>query len=176
VFERELAFEARIEALAGKDKPPAKGYSPRHARAALDRHVAETLLAALPIQPAPTEAELTKRTARARQKLSDRVGGQAELDKAAAAEGITAGEVDELLRRQAKASFYLDRMVAPMLTPSEAELREALARQQTPFAGEPFERVAGELATWLLGERLKQAVDAYLQSARARVQVTLIGG
>ncbi len=45
VYERELAFEARLEALADADR--AQGGAPyldRHVRAALERHVAEELL------------------------------------------------------------------------------------------------------------------------------------
>src|SRR3954463_14107996 len=46
VFERELSFEARLEALADPDRA-ALGEAPyrdRHVTAALDRHIAETIL------------------------------------------------------------------------------------------------------------------------------------
>src|SRR5262245_17275701 len=58
VFERELAFEARLEAFTDPDPDadPA-GFRERHVRAALDRHIAETLLASLAIVPAPSDKE-----------------------------------------------------------------------------------------------------------------------
>src|SRR5271156_1342879 len=43
IFERELAFEARLESLSDPDPEPGP-YHDRHVRAALDRHIAETLL------------------------------------------------------------------------------------------------------------------------------------
>src|SRR5688572_16782788 len=52
VYERSLAFEARIEALADPDRAPGetRPYRERHVRAALERHVAETLLSSLKIE------------------------------------------------------------------------------------------------------------------------------
>src|SRR3954465_5602327 len=53
VFERELSFEARLEALSDPDRA-SLGDAPfreRHVTAALDRHIAETILGALRIEP-----------------------------------------------------------------------------------------------------------------------------
>src|SRR5262245_59978568 len=57
IFQRELAFEARLESLADPD-PEGGPYHDRHVRAALDRHIAETLLASLPATPAPPPKEV----------------------------------------------------------------------------------------------------------------------
>jgi hypothetical protein len=173
IFERELAFEARIEALSSPDPEP-RAYNDRHVRAALDRHIAETLLSNLPILPAPSPKEIADRAEAARGIIEQRVGSRARLISAAAAEGIGTDELDSLLRRQARASLYLDRMVAPMLEPSEPELRAILRTQITPFKDLPYEQVAPALRRWYLGQRLAQALESYYQAARSRVTVVLI--
>lgn len=168
VFERELAFEARIESLADPDPEPGP-YHDRHVRAALDRHIAETLLAALPVLPPADPKTVAVRAEAARAILEQRVHGRAKLIEAAAAEGIASDELDALLRRQARASLYVDRMIAPMLEPSEIELRDLLHTGTTPFKDQPYEQVAPALARWYVGQRLGQAIEAYFQNARSRV-------
>jgi hypothetical protein len=173
IFERELAFEARIEALASPD-PGESAYSDRHVRAALDRHIAETLLAKLPVLPVPSLKEIAVRAELARGVLEQRAGSRARLLAAAEAEAIGSLELDAILLRQARASLYLDRMIAPMLEPSELELRGILRTQSTPFRDQPFEEVAPALRRWYIGQRLSQALDAYYQNARSRVTVIMI--
>ncbi|WP_437277346.1 hypothetical protein WME90_39850 [Sorangium sp. So ce375] len=173
IFERELAFEARLEALADPDAEPGL-YRDRHVRAALDRHIAETLLASLPISPAPTSAEVAKRAEAARIALEQRARGRARLLAAAAAEGMSSDELDALLRRQARASLYLDRMVAPMLEPTDFELKIVLRSGATPFKDQRYEDVAPALKRWYVGQRLAQALDAYYQNARARVSLSIV--
>src|SRR5450432_3241953 len=134
VFERELAFEARLEALGDHDRSERSGpYLDRHVRAALERHVAEELLSHLAIDPEPSLDEIKRRASSALGVLEQRVGGSDALGEAAAAEGLDASEVEALVLREARASLYLDRMVAPMLEPSEAELREVHRSTANPF-------------------------------------------
>src|SRR5664280_1702453 len=64
--------------------------------------------------------ELDWQTQAARRILIDRVGGDEALSAAARVEGITEREVTILLRRQARAGLYLDRMVACLLYTSDA--------------------------------------------------------
>jgi hypothetical protein len=175
VFERELAFEARLEALADSDRPPGgTPYVDRHVRAALERHVAEELLAHLAMDPEPRADEIARRAESARAVLEQRVGGPTELAEAAEAEGIDANEVDRLVQREARASLYLDRMVAPMLEPSEAELREVHHSTTNPFRGQRFEDVIGALRKWYVSERLEAALAAFYQNARGRVHLVVI--
>ncbi len=78
IFERTLAFEARIEALADPDRATTRDVRPyreRHVRAALERHVAETLLSSLRIDPEPSEQDLSRQTESARRMLYERAGG-----------------------------------------------------------------------------------------------------
>jgi hypothetical protein len=172
VYERELAFEARLEALAEGEGGSA--YRPRYVNAALERHIAETVLETLNIDPPPTEAEIAARVEQARVALLERVGGIVPLGEAARAEGFGESELFRLLRRQALASLYLDRMVAPMLEPTEAELRTVHRTQRTPFSGRPFDEVEPALRRWYVGTRLRAAVATYYDGLRTRLTVTVL--
>ncbi len=173
VYARVLAFEARVEALAD----PARGaasvpYRERHVNDALERHVAESVLAALHIEPEPSAAELTRQMDAARSRLAQRTGGLDQLEAAAGAEGLGARDLLEVTRRQARASLYLDRMVAPMLEPSTAELRTLHRTRNTPYRAAPFEQIEPGLRRWYVSLRLANAVQAYYQNARSRIVLT----
>lgn len=172
VLERQLAFEARIEALATGGAAESKP-NDRQWKGALDRIVAETLLAQLPVRPTPTPAEVAKRAEAARLLLEDRVGGRERLAAAARVEGIVSEELDAFLRRTARASLYLDRMVAPMLDPNESELREVHASGRTPFSSKPFGEVAEQVRRWLVARRVEEALDAFYQRARSRITIVV---
>ncbi|AKT36505.1 hypothetical protein [Chondromyces crocatus] len=173
IFARELAFEARLEALADPDQEAAS-FLDRHVRAAMDRHIAETMLASLTTDPSPRPEEIAARAEAAREALIQRVRGKERLLAAMRAEGFASDELDTFLRRQARASLYLDRMVTPMLEPSEYELRAALRSGSTPFKDQRFSDVLPLLKRWYVSQRLAQALDTYFQNARARVVVSLL--
>ena len=78
------------------------------------------------------------------------------------------------MRRQARSSLYLDRMVAPMLTPSEAELRNIHRSAQTPFRDREFDEIEPALRRWYVGKRLSSALAAFFQNARSRVSITVL--
>jgi hypothetical protein len=173
VSARLLALESRIEALADPDRGGAV-YRERHVAAALERHVAETLLANLRIEPEPTTVELRAQTGAARRLVEDRAGGAPALRAAAHAEGIGERELDALFERQARASLYLDRMVAPMLAPSDAELRALFRSEKTPFRDAPFDTVLPGLRRWYISTRLQAALAAYYQNARSRLRIVFL--
>jgi len=174
IFERELAFEARLEALGDPDFNQGDAYLDRHVRAALERHVAEELLAQLAMDPEPRPEDVARRAQAALGVLEQRVGGRERLAKAASAEGVDASEIDRLVRREARASLYLDRMIAPMLEPSEAELREVHRSTANPFRGQKFDDVTAALRKWYVGERLEAALAAFYQNARGRVHIVVL--
>jgi hypothetical protein len=173
VSARLLALESRIEALADPDRGGAV-YRERHVSAALERHVAETLLANLRIEPEPTVDELRAQTSAARRLVEDRAGGAPLLQAAAHAEGIGERELYALFERQARASLYLDRMVAPMLAPSDAELRALFRSEKTPFRDAPFDTVLPGLRRWYVSTRLQAALAAYYQNARSRLRIVFL--
>jgi len=171
---RELAFEARIEALSERN-PPRTPYLDKHVRAALQRHLTETVLAHLPVDPAPTPKEVGNYAENARLIIEQQVGGRAKLNGAAAAEGIVSDELNALLRRRARASWYLDKMVAPMLQPSDLELRAAHKRGETPYTAQKYKDIEPQLRRWYISTRLAAALDRYYRTARSRVDVVVIG-
>ncbi|MBI4950746.1 MAG: hypothetical protein HY908_01825 [Myxococcales bacterium] len=192
IFARELAFESRLEALAD-GVVPAPGlevpYADKHVRAAIQRHVAESMLADLQqdaeVAPA-NEAERIAAAARiahdaeaARGLLERRIGdrpgqGRSRLAEALVAEGLTGPELDVMLRRQARAGIYLDERVAPMLEPDEAELAEVHRRGDTPYTDVPFEAARADVKNWLVATRLATALERYFRSARQRVEVEIV--
>jgi hypothetical protein len=175
ISERRLAFEARIEALADRDRPSeAAPYRERHVSAALERHISEVLLASLRIEPEPSEVVVARQVELARKLLSDRVGGEDPLLSAQRAEGISNAELWSMLRRQARASLYLDRMVAPMLRPSDAELEAIQRSAPAALQNEPFVRARPRLLRWYVGRRLGSAMASFFQEARSRVTITLL--
>jgi hypothetical protein len=176
IFERELAFEARLEALADRTYVPDadRPYGRHHLQAALERHIAETLLASLRIDPEPAAERIDMQIRAARVLLTEQVGGALALQDAARQEGIGDLELRKLLRRRARASLYLDQMVAPMLEPSEAELRKLHRTAQTPFRGQPYREISPRLRRWYIGTRLGAAALAYYQNARARLSLEFL--
>ena len=135
----------------------------------------ETVLESLDIDPPPSEADIGKRVDETRLALIERVHGIVPLHEAAQAEGIAETEMLRLLRRQALASLYLDRMVTPMLEPTEGELRAAYARKDTPFRELPYVQARPLLQRWYTARKLGAAVQAYYQNARGRLNLVLLG-
>lgn len=170
---RELAFEARLEALAEgyRQEPP---YNEKHVRAAMQRHITETILAELPAAPPATPKQVGSYAEAARVLIEKRVGGRQVLNDAASAEGLDSSDLNALLRRRARASWYLDKMVAPMLKPTDLDLREVHSRGETPFSDRSFEETKEPLRNWYISTRLAKALDRYYRNIRARVDVTLI--
>ena len=173
VTARELAFEARLQAL-GDGVAPTSPYKNKHVRAAIQHHIAESILASLPVQPKPTPKQIGSYAETARVVIEQRIGGRSVLNRAANREGIDSDELNALLRRRARASWYLDKMVAPMLKPSDIDLREVHRRGETPYTKQAFELVAQPLRNWYVATRLAAALDTYYRSIRSRVTVQLI--
>lgn len=177
VFERQLAFEARIEALVEGHRTGIRlqsDYTERDVRAALERHVIEEILANMPIHPNPTLDEVRQRSIAAMVSLQNELGGRKNLLDAAFLEGMEDEDINAYVLRRARASLYLDRMVAPMLNPTSAELQEVLRTQATPFKGKQFDDVAQQLRNWYIADRLNAALSAYFRSARSRIRITVI--
>jgi hypothetical protein len=89
-------------------------------------------------------------------------------------EGISARELVGLFQRQARASLYLDRMVAPMLAPSDAELRMLYRNERTPYRDAPFETILPALRRWYVAARLQEALASFYQNARARLEIVIL--
>jgi hypothetical protein len=138
------------------------------------------MLASLPVDPPPTPKQVAVYAEAARGILAQRIAngdaalGAQMLDEARRAESITNEELDALLRRRARASWYLDKMIAPMLTPSELDLREVHRRGETPYTDASFADAEPQLLQWYVSTRLAGALDRYFRNARSRVKVFVI--
>jgi hypothetical protein len=67
-------------------------------------------------------------------------------------------------------------MVAPMLDPTELELRELLRTGASAFKDLPYEQVTPALSRWYVGQRLGEALQVFYQNARARVVIMVVHG
>ncbi len=179
VLERTLAFEARLSAMAQRAEGTGEGYQDRDVRDALDHHVAEEMLASLandlvsesPADKRPSNEELARVDRDIGAAFTERLGGRERVEQAARAEQIETAEIDRILRRQARAAWYIDRTVTPILEPSEEQLRDVFRSSAHPYRGQPFDEVRAALQRWFVVERVRVAEVAFLQGARSRVRV-----
>jgi hypothetical protein len=65
-------------------------------------------------------------------------------------------------------------MIAPMLSPSESELRAVHRAQGNPFARLPYAEARPALRRWFVSRKLNQALTAFFQNARGRLNLTLL--
>lgn len=172
ITERQLAFEARLEWLMD----PAEPLGPRQVRGALDVHVAASLLEHLRLDRPLPEGDRRRLRDAIRRAVFERVGGEAQVRRAAEAEGLDDAEVGQVMDRLADAAIYVDRAISPILTPSEEQLREVYRTAAHPYRSLPFGQAREPLGRWFMVERLRVAMGAYLQGARARVKVQVVGG
>ncbi len=173
ITQRVLSFQAAVEAKS-EDRENV-GVQDRHVRAAIDRLVVEGVLAALPLERTPDAREIASVVAVLRAGVAARVGGDDVLAAAAAAQGLAPEEVDQIFVRRARAALYADRLLRPILYPSEEQLREVFRTAPHPYRGQRFEAVKSFLGAWYVDERLRGALTAFLQSARARIRVVPLG-
>jgi hypothetical protein len=179
VYERALAFEARLEAMGASSQGVGDGYQDHEVRAALEHHVAEEVLATLadkliadsPPAKRPTVDELARVERDLSAAMLERLGGRTRVDEAARAEQLEAQEVAAIFRRGALAAWYIDRALTPILHPSEEQLRDVYRTSGHPYRGQPLEQVRAALGRWFVVERARVAESAFLQAARSRVKI-----
>jgi hypothetical protein len=173
VLERELAFEARLEAMASGDAPRAP-ITDRHLRAALTRHIAEELLASLPIDDPPSPRDIAELAEECRSLLSARVGGEERVMAAMRVEAMGPDEFDARLRREARATFALERALGARVRPTEHDLRRAHATGATRYADRPFVEVVALVRDEVRARLLSEALDTFYQRARSRLAIAWI--
>jgi hypothetical protein len=172
--EREVALFARIEALVEGVPVEADVYPERYVRAAVDRLVARAMLASLLVQRGSEPPDLPRLAADARAELADRIGGPAVLDDVMQREGIEESELLVFLRDQARATWYVDKAITPVIAVTEDSLREAYRSTLHPFKNQKFEDARGRLRRWLVAERMRAAELEFLQSARTRIKIATV--
>ncbi len=172
ITQRELAFEGRITARLDGEEDEA--LDDRHYRSALERRVAEQILAEIPGERNLTNADVTRVARELEKVLATRLGGAEALAALTRSEGIAPSEVQAMMERRARAAYYVDRALAPLLNPSESQLRDLHRLGKHPFKSAKFEDVRRDLRWWLIDERLRLAELSFLQSARTRVTMVYV--
>jgi hypothetical protein len=168
ITQRQLSFEARLFAL---EEDPQGMVQARHARSAIDAHIVEEMVDALPNEQSLNATLLAQAIALLREGLEERVGGRDAIERAMKQDGIDAHEVEAMLTRQGRAALYLDKIAGPILSATEDDLRETYRTTSHPYRARRFEECREDLARWLVDERFRAAEQAYLQSARARMTI-----
>lgn len=171
LFERMLAFEARLEAL---EDGTGEDFAERHLQAAMERHIAEDMLAAIALGRGDEPLDLPVLAEELRRAAVDGFGGEGALASAAVHEGIGESEIAELFLRKARAAYAVDRTIAPFLRMNEDELRELFRTQPHPFRSRKFEDVRAAFQRWVRLERLKTSAYSFYQRARSRVRVVVV--
>lgn len=172
--ERELAFFTRMEAQFEQNLLDEGEYPERYVRSAVDRMVSRAMLASLQVQRGVEPPDLGKQALEGRAELEARLGGEKALAALMKREGIEEVELLAFLRDQARAAYYVDRTITPILVVSEDALREAYRTTLHPFRNQKFDEARVKLRRWLVVERLRAAETEFLQSARARVRITTV--
>jgi hypothetical protein len=175
ITERTLSFEARLVAMSEQGASPEAQPQDRHLHIAMERHVAEELLSFLGIEGGKDPPDLARLADESRAELERRVGGEGPLRQAAEIEHIDPEEVQSFFLRHARAEYYLDRSVTPLLNPAEEQLREVFRSSAHPFRDKKFDDVHREFALWFVAERVKAAESTFLQTARTRVKIVIVG-
>jgi hypothetical protein len=181
IFERTLAFEARLIAMAEGLEGIGDAYDERDLREALEHHIAEEMLSSLadrliadsPPERRPSARDLESVARDVGGSIAEQTGGRARIDQAARAENVDGVEVDAVLRRGAMAAWYIDRALTPILHPSDEQLRDVFRASAHPYRGQPFEKVRAALERWFVVERVRAAESAFLQAARSRVRIII---
>ena len=179
ILERTLAFETRLEAMTDPGAPAGEPYPERELRSAMEHDVAEQMLASLgqkliddsPADQRPVQSEIDGVLRDVTAAIVERFGGRARIDAAAAAELLESEEVDALITRGAFATWYLDRIITPILHPTDEQLREVYRAANHPYRGQRFEQVHDQLERWFVVDRVRAAEAAFLQAARSHVKI-----
>lgn len=172
--ERELGFFTRVEAMVEQSPLAENEYPERYVRSAVDRLVARTMLSSLQVQRGIEPPDLQKAAVEGRAELEARVGGEKALADLMKREGLEEVELLAFLRDQARAAYYVDRTITPILVVSEDALREAYRATLHPFRNQKFDEARVKLRRWLVVERLRAAETEFLQSARTRVRIVTV--
>ena len=112
ITERQVSFEARLVAL---EDDPSGVVQERHVHAAIDTHIAEEMLGALPLDHTPDTQTAMHAADVVRKGLEQRVGGVAAIECAEKIDGIEPRELDAIILREARALIYIDGAVGSIL-------------------------------------------------------------
>ncbi len=174
ITERELRFWARVEATIDEGNAPADFYV-RYARTALDRLIAEDMLASLLIERGVEPTDLPKAALEAREELEARVTGPARLTELMKADGGSEAELSAFLRCRVRATTYVDKVISPILKPNEDEVFQGFRTMPSPFRTLAYEDGRARFLRFYIHERFRSLSLDFVKSARARLTLTILG-
>jgi hypothetical protein len=171
LFDRQVAFLVRVEALL-EDGQLGDDYIDRHLRSTVEREVAEQMLAALQVRSEEPK-RLPDLVESARDDLEEQIGKE-RFQGAMDAEGITAAELDAVLRDRVRAMTYVDGEVMPFLQPSEDELYSAFRSAVHPYRSSKYEVVRARFLRWYVLTRFRTISLDYLQGVKSRTTIVYL--
>jgi len=174
VTERELRFWARIEATIDEGSAPADFYV-RYARTALDRFIAEDMLASLLIERGAEPPDLPKAAEGAREELETRLPAASRLTDLMKLDGISETELMAFMRRRVRATTYVDRVISPILKPGEDEIFQGFRTMPSPFRALAYEDARSRFLRFYVHERFRSLSLDFVKGARARLMLTILG-
>ena len=163
-----------MEATIDEGTPPPDFYA-RYGRTALDRFIAEEMLASLLIERGAEPPDLPKSALDAREELEARLTGASRLTDLMKADGISEGELGAYLRRRVRATTYVDRVLTPILKPTEDELFQGFRTMPSPFRSLTYEDGRGRFLRFYIHERFRSLSLDFVKGARARMTLTILG-
>lgn len=174
ISERELRFWARIESTIDEGSAPPDFYA-RYARTALDRFIAEDMLASLLVERGVEPRDLPKAAVDAREELEARLPAQTHLPDLMKQDGISDSEFAAFMRRRVRATMYVDRVISPIMKPSEDEVFQAFRTMPSPFRALAYEDARTRFLRFYIQERFRSLSLDFVKSARARLSFTILG-
>lgn len=140
---------------------------------AIETCVASELLASLPLQTPLPPIAVAARSETLKRGLQLLVGGPAALARLLIDASVSPEQLDEGLRRRARAAHALETLgqSAPM---SESELERLYRKGQTPVEASTYPDAQKDLRAWADYRSLDQSLRAYFRKVKARVQVVRI--
>ena len=87
-------------------------------------------------------------------------------------DGLEGEKLMAFVRDQVRATYYVDRVITPIIAVTEDSLREAYRSVVHPFRKEKFDEARPKLKQWLVVERMRVAELEFLQGARARIRIS----
>ncbi len=174
VMRSDVDLRARI-ALSGElGRPAATVPVPASLSAAtLEQLIGEALIAReaerVRVEP-PDESKLSVERAR----IEREAGGASNLSELLRRVGATRREVDEIARRRALVSEFLQVNLQGTAIVTDAEIERIYESGEHPFEGQPLAEVEGQLRALIARQAVDRAVRRWVSVLRARTEVVVL--
>ncbi len=174
VLRSDVDLRARIVLSGQLGRPAATEPVPGALSAAtLEQLVGEALIAReaerVRVEP-PDESALSVERAR----IEREAGGATVLSELLRRVGASRREVDEIARRRALVTAFLQVNLEGTAVVTDAEIERIYESGEHPFEGQPLEEVEGQLRALLARQAVDRAVRRWVSVLRARTDVVVL--